>query len=185
MLADAAPYAVISSDLARARATAEPVARRCGVPLRLDERLRELHLGQWQGLTLGEACERFPEEHAAWVAGEDMRRGGGESFRDAGERAHASLVEAMAAAPPGATVIAVTHGGTARAALGRLLELDWADWWRFTVLGNTCWSALVEARRGWRIERHNAGLGPLLGAPAGALDTGTRPLGRTGADPVK
>jgi len=185
VLVQASPYAVISSDLARARATAEPIAARCDLPLQLDARLRELHLGAWQGLTLAEARERFPDEHAAWVAGEDVRRGGGESFRDAGERAHACLVEAVEAVPPGATVIAVTHGGTARAALGRLLELDAPEWWRFTVLGNTCWSTLVEARRGWRLERHNTGLGPLLGAATGALDTGTRPVGSPDAEPVK
>ncbi len=44
-----------------------------------------------------------------------------------------------------------------------LLELDAATAWRLAPLGNTCWSVLVEGERGWRLERHNAGLGPLVG----------------------
>ena len=63
----------------------------------------------------------------------------------------------------GGTLLAVTHGGTARAALGLLLELPDASWGRFAPLGNTCWSVLVEASFGWRLERHNTSAGPLVG----------------------
>jgi len=54
-LAEAVPHAVVSSDLARARRTAEAVAARAGVPLVLDVRLREISLGAWEGLTSEEA----------------------------------------------------------------------------------------------------------------------------------
>jgi len=46
-------------------------------------------------------------------------------------------------------------------------------------LGNACWSVLVEADRGWRLERHNTGLGSPLGAPQGAHDVGDRTAERT------
>jgi probable phosphoglycerate mutase len=183
VLAEAAPYAVISSDLSRALVTAEAVGARAGVEVRVDVRLREIALGTWQGLTVEEARQRFPDEHAAWVAGEDKRRGGGETYREAAERATACLRETMAAAPDGATLIAVTHGGTARAALGGLLELDPSTWWRISPLGNTCWSVLVEGERGWRLERHNTGLGPLVGAAMGAHDLGSRPVGGQTSSP--
>jgi probable phosphoglycerate mutase len=172
VLAEAEPYAVLSSDLTRALDTARAVADRTGAPLILDARLRELDLGDWQGLTTEEARQAFPEQHAAWRAGEDVRRGGGETYREAGERAVACIREALSDLPDGGTLIAVTHGGTARGAMGCLLGLPEAHWWSFAPLGNTCWTVLVEADRGWRVERHNASLGPLVGIATGAYDVG-------------
>ena len=177
VLAEAAPVAVLTSDLARARETARPVAASCGAAVTLDPRLREIDLGTWQGLTPEQARERYPEEYAAWHAGADVPRGGGETYAQAGDRAAACVREALAAVPPGQTLVAVTHGGTARAALGVLLEIDHSQWGRFAPLGNCCWSVLVEADWGWRLERHNAGLGPLVGPATGAHDLGTRPVG--------
>jgi probable phosphoglycerate mutase len=183
VLAEASPYAVLSSDLSRALVTAQAIGERAGLAVVPDVRLREISLGGWEGLTVDEARARFPDEHSAWVAGEDKRRGGGETYREASARATACLREAAAAAPDGATVIAVTHGGTARAALGGLLELDPAAWWRISPLGNTCWSVLVEGERGWRLERHNTGLGPLVGAAVGAHDLGSRAVGGRTSSP--
>jgi broad specificity phosphatase PhoE len=182
-LADAAPYAVLSSDLSRALVTAEAIADRVRLPVEVDPRLREISLGSWEGLTGEEARAQFPAEHASWLAGEDLARGGGETYRQAGERATGCLEAAIDAAPAGATVIAVSHGGTIRGALGQLLGLGPADWWRFSPLGNTCWSVLVEGDRGWRLERHNTGLGPLVGAATGAHDLGSRPVGGQTASP--
>jgi probable phosphoglycerate mutase len=183
VLAETTPYAVVSSDLSRALVTAEAIAARAGMSAIPDERLREISLGGWEGLTIDEVHERFPEEYAAWVAGIDNPRGGGETYRQAAERATACLREWIDKAPTGGTVIAVTHGGTARATLGGLLELDPKDWWRIAPLGNTCWSVLVEGERGWRLERHNAGLGPLVGAAMGAHDLGSRPVGGQTSSP--
>jgi broad specificity phosphatase PhoE len=185
VLAEAQPHAVMSSDLARALDTARAVADRTGAPLTADARLRELDLGEWQGLTMEEARAAFPEQHAAWRAGEDVRRGGGETYREAGERAAACIREALVDVPDGGTLIAVTHGGTARGAMGSLLELPQKHWWRFAPLGNTCWSALVEVDRGWRLERHNTGLGPLVGIATGGHDATTRPFASPAAEPVK
>jgi probable phosphoglycerate mutase len=182
-LAEASPYAVVSSDLSRARDTAEAVASRARVTLRTDERLREIALGEWQGLTGEEAAERFPDEHAAWRRGEDVRRGGGETYWDAGVRAAECIRSLLESLPDGRTLIAVTHGGTARGALGVLLELPVEGWWRLSPLGNTCWSVLVEADLGWRLERHNTGLGPLIGAATGAHDLGSRPVGGSSTSP--
>ena len=177
VLATAAPVAVVTSDLARARDTAGPLAAAASAPLIEDPRLRELHLGTWQGLTSDQARERYPDEHAAWRAGEDVSRGGGETYRQAGDRAAACVRDALRDVPAGGTLVAVTHGGTARAALGVLLDVEPARWGRFAPLGNCCWSVLVEAEWGWRLERHNAGLGPLVGPANGAHDLGSRPVG--------
>jgi len=173
VLARTAPYALISSDLLRARDTAQLVADAADVPLALDVRLRELDLGQWQGLTSEQARELFADEHAAWRAGVDVRRGGGETYAEAGARAAACVLSVDL--PPGRTLVAVTHGGTARAAVAILLELPSEQAWRLAALGNCCWSVLVEADRGWRLERHGAEVGTPVGRPVGGHDLGSRP----------
>ena len=150
------PAVLLSSDLVRAHDTAQALSAAAGLPVVTDPRLRELYLGTWQGLTGAEAAVQDPDEHAAWRAGRDVARGGGETYRDAAERAVACLQDHLPALGAGQVLIAVTHGGTARAALGLLLELPPASWGRLAPLGNACWSVLIEAEWGWRLERHGA-----------------------------
>ena len=64
---------VVSSDLSRAAETAATLTALLGVPLRLDERLREHGMGSWEGLTRSEVAERFPEQYADWTAGRPVR----------------------------------------------------------------------------------------------------------------
>ena len=160
------PAVIVTSDLRRARDTAAVIAGATGLPLLVDARLRELDLGRWQGLTSAEAAAQFPEEHAAWHRGQDVPRGGGETYADAGARAAACVLELL---PAAGTLLAVTHGGTARGTIGTLLDLPADSWWRLAPLGNTCWAVLVEAERGWRLERHGLGVYP-AGGPDGASD---------------
>lgn len=170
MLAALEPAVLLSSDLARAAATVSPLASATGLPVAYDARLRELHLGAWQGLTLSEAAEQYPDEHAAWRAGTDVARGGGETYADAAARACACLLEHLPELPPGRTLVAVTHGGTARATLAALLELPAASWGRLTGLDNCGWSVLVEHPLGWRLEQHGVRVAvPVPHADAAAL----------------
>ena len=154
------PDAVVSSDLSRARDTAEAVGLEAGVDVTIDERLREINLGEWEGLTRAEARTRFPDEYARWQAGEDARRGSGETYAEAGARAVSCVVEWLDRLGPGSTLVAVTHGGTARAAIGTLLGMDPDSWWRLAPLSNCRWSLLADIGRGWRLEEHNAGSPP-------------------------
>jgi broad specificity phosphatase PhoE len=154
------PDAIVSSDLSRAADTARAVTAEVGVELALDPRLREIDLGAWQGLTRAEARERYPDEYAGWQAGEDERRGGGETYAEVGARAAECVVEWLDTLGAGATLVAVTHGGTARATIGTLLGLPPDTWWRLAPLGNCRWSLLGDIGRGWRLEEHNAGSPP-------------------------
>ena len=74
-LADTPLDAVYSSDLRRARETAEAVATKHGLPLHVLPELREVDVGSWSGLTRLEAEERFPEAFARW-------RDGGQGWED-------------------------------------------------------------------------------------------------------
>jgi glucosyl-3-phosphoglycerate phosphatase len=162
-----APALLLSSDLRRAADTAAAVSRAAGVEVLLDARLRELDLGSWQGLTSEQARDQHPPQWSDWRAGRDTPRGGGETYAQAGARAASCVREGLARTPAGGTLLAVTHGGTARAALGVLLELHPGSWGRLAPLGNACWSTLVEAPWGWRLERHGAEVGPSVGLPDG------------------
>ncbi len=150
------PAALLSSDAARARQTAHALADRCGLDPVLDPRLREADLGAWEGLTRDEAAERFPEEYAAWRRGTDVCRGGGEPPTAVAERAYAALADALVPLDTGQTLVAVTHGATARAIIGRLLDLDPAAWRRLCTIGHGRWAVLERVPFGWRLAEFNA-----------------------------
>lgn len=162
------PAAVVSSDLSRAAATAEALVSLTGHQLKLDPGLRETYLGSWQGLTRAEVDARHPGEEAAWLRGELERRGGGESMPEVAERALTAVSAALDDLGPDDTLVAVTHGGSGRVLIGRLLELPPAHWRVLGVLSNCCWSVLSQHNDGrWALTEHNAGTLP---TPLLALD---------------
>ena len=71
-LAEYEPARIIASDLRRAVDTARPIAERTGLEIELDKRLRERGYGPWEGLTMREIAERFPEDHARWRSQEPL-----------------------------------------------------------------------------------------------------------------
>lgn len=106
--------AVYTSDLARARETAAIVAARLGVDVVLRRELREIDVGEWEGLTWDDIDARFPNGRRRWEErGHGWERG--ESYDQLGERVVAALRE-IAAAHPGGRVLVVGHGGTIRSA---------------------------------------------------------------------
>jgi probable phosphoglycerate mutase len=103
--------AVYSSDLARAIATATPLAATVGVAVRIDARLKERGFGLFEGSTYAEAEAKWPHEYAIWRQRDPGHAvPGGESFRDARVRVMACLDE-IAHRHAGQTVAIVTHGG--------------------------------------------------------------------------
>lgn len=104
---------VYASDLARARETAEIVAARLGLPVRLDERLRERSFGAWEGKTAPEIEAQFRDAHARWLAGEGAGAEDAEAFADFAARVQGFLADVLARHPDG-TVLVVAHGGSIR-----------------------------------------------------------------------
>jgi broad specificity phosphatase PhoE len=114
-LVSASFEALVSSDLRRARETAEIVSRAIGLPLVCDVRLRERDLGDWSGLTTAEIEARWPAELARVRARDPaVRPGGGESIRDAAARAR-GFFEELARNGAAGRVGIVAHGGVIRA----------------------------------------------------------------------
>lgn len=114
------PPVVVTSDLRRARQTAEMVAGACGADLVVDPALREMDLGTWEALTPAEVEDRFPEEYRRWRAGEDVARGGGETRVEAASRVTPVLLALAASAAPGRPPVVVAHGLVLQAAMAAL-----------------------------------------------------------------
>lgn len=152
------PSRVVSSDLERARVTAEEVGAACGIEVALDPRWREIHAGGWQGLTADQVLAQYPEDADRLITGEDFRRGGhGESLADVAERTRAALTELTAAMEDEECVVIATHGVTGRTLVAELTGIDQSLAWRVLAgLGNCHWGALEEGRAGWRITQWNA-----------------------------
>jgi broad specificity phosphatase PhoE len=147
--------AVYTSDLKRALVTAEAIAARHGLPVRLAPGLREIHLGRWQGLQYSAARELDPEAHAALMADpvNTRRPGGGESWADLERRVTIAFNE-IAAANLDETICVVGHGGTLRALLAEALGLSFASARRLAT-DNTSVSVLVGEPDDWRLTLFN------------------------------
>ncbi|TAL21424.1 MAG: histidine phosphatase family protein [Frankiales bacterium] len=123
-LAGSGATAVYTSDLLRALRTAEPIARALGAPMEVRPGLREQCVGIYQGRRSRDVwAETDPE---AWGR-VDWRPEGGESISDVAERLMPVLDELRACSGP---VVVVTHGDTARIAVGLLrgaavAEIPW------------------------------------------------------------
>ncbi len=105
-----------SSDLSRARETAEIIGSRVGLEPTLDPRLREGDRGRWEGHRFIDIKRSDPELYAAWMrGGPDFRFPGGESLVEQQERVMAALVDIHATRELPA--LAVCHGGCIRVIL--------------------------------------------------------------------
>jgi probable phosphoglycerate mutase len=151
------PDAIVSSDLHRAADTAAALAARTGLTVGYDKRLRERFFGDWQGRTMPEVAELFPEQYARWTAGQEVG-GEVESLADLGERVSDALRAAAELAPPGGTVVVATHGAAARQGLGHLLGWPPAQLRTLRALQNCHWVELTHDReRGWQVAAYNVG----------------------------
>ncbi len=160
VLAELSPTRIVSSDLVRARATAQELADLTDLRVRTDVGLRETHAGEWEGLTRAQIDERFPGQMSMWSADPDIRPGGGENRREVAQRVLDAVDRALVGLAPDGTLVVTTHGGAARAGIGALLGLPAEHWAMLGVLANCAWSVLEEGAGGhgprWRLAEYNA-----------------------------
>lgn len=160
LLASLKPDAIVASDLKRAAATASELAALTGLEVTHEEGLQETYAGEWQGLTHDEIITRFGDQYNAWKRGESVRRGGGELETEVADRAAPIVLRHAEKLPEDGTLVVVSHGGTIRTTIGRLLGLESHHWEGLGGLSNCCWSVLGQGARGWRLLEHNAGTLP-------------------------
>jgi broad specificity phosphatase PhoE len=118
-----APQAIWSSDLARARQTAEAIAVPLGLTVQTTALLRETNLGAWEGLTRPEIEARGDAEHLARYLRDPLtcRPPGGETLEAAWERMVQAGQEIRARHPAGQVAV-VGHGGSLRVLLCEALD---------------------------------------------------------------
>jgi probable phosphoglycerate mutase len=132
---------IVSSDLTRAKETAEEIAKASGAEIIFDRQVREVDVGAWTGLAYEEVERRFPEEWAAWRAGVDLPRGGGETYAGLATRV-AGALQRIARDHVGKRVLVVSHGAALRSAI--CLALGISPSWNAPIAGlhNTSLSKL-------------------------------------------
>ena len=112
--------ALYTSNLQRARATADIVSGRIGrIPI-LDERLREVDAGEWSGKSKKMLSKAYPDAWKAWRAGKGFPPNG-ETYQHVGKRSIQALHE-LSRSHLGECVVLVTHSGVIRAILAEVLQ---------------------------------------------------------------
>lgn len=161
MLASLPPSAIICSDLMRTQQTAAPLVELTGIAPILDEGLRETYAGEWEGKTRPVLLEEYGDDLHRWSADPHMRAGViGETRLEVADRMVAAVDRGLALIPDDGVLIVVTHGGAARAGIGKLLGLPPEHWAALGVLTNCSWSVLLENTSqgpAWRLQEYNAG----------------------------
>ncbi|OBF91502.1 histidine phosphatase [Mycobacterium sp. 852014-52450_SCH5900713] len=143
------PLLIVSSDLHRAYDTAIRLGERTGLPIRVDPRLRETHLGDWQGLTHTEVDTQAPGARLAWREDATWAPHGGESRVDVAARSVPLVTELVSGEPEWGgpqhadrPVVLVAHGGLIAALSAALLKLPVANWPTLGGMGNASWVQL-------------------------------------------
>jgi len=170
VLAKRQPLLIVSSDLGRALDTAICLGERAGMPVQVDTRLRETHLGDWQGLTHLEVDAAAPGARLAWRDNARWAPHGGESRVDVAARSMPVVAELVASQSewggdePDRPVVLVAHGGLIAALTAALLRLPVDNWPILGGMGNCSWvqlsgrsgpdAALTDIR--WRLDVWNA-----------------------------
>ncbi len=170
ILAGMKPTAIISSDLMRARTTAQLLADLTGLEVGIDKDLRETNGGLWEGKTGKENREEDFHNFIRWIDGDDNPAGTtGEKRSEVALRAVGALNRALEGKSDQLLIVA-THGGTARCVLGELLNLPRSHWGVIGGLSNASWSIVQRNPRQWRLVEHNAGSIPeeIYGEESGA-----------------
>jgi len=166
VLAALRPDAIVASDLARAAQTAAALAGIVDLPVHHDQRLRERHFGDWQGMSGGEVSAAYPEDYRRWRQGGSDLGHGIEDIDDVAKRGAAALSDAVAGVPSGGTVVVATHGAIARYAIGQILGWSRESTSRMMALRNCHWTELrVHPVRGWMLVAHNVGPDPAATEP--------------------
>jgi broad specificity phosphatase PhoE len=115
---------VFSSSMLRARQTAEAIAGELGVAVEVVRDLQECDVGAWEGLDWGTISQRFPNEHASFVANSaEVPYLGGESYGDVLRRAR-PVVGRLLDENAGRSIAVVAHNVVNRTILADLLGVD-------------------------------------------------------------
>lgn len=137
--------AVYSSNLSRAKETAQTIASQMGLPVQEVAELHEVNYGDWEGVNEREIATRWPDEFKEWRAQPmDVQIPGGESFTEMRNRAYGAF-RTIARSHPDENVAVVAHKSVNRVILCCLMGVD-PNLYRRIGQGNACVN-IVEVRQ--------------------------------------
>ncbi len=100
-----------TSDLSRARETAEIITSSLGIEPENIPGLREIDMGNWEGLSWEKVGERFPGEQKAWIENPlKSGPGGGENISQAAERFREKVYSITDPVTNHSPILIVAHG---------------------------------------------------------------------------
>ena len=120
--------AVYSSDLSRARVTAEIIVSSHHAEITACAELREVNFGELEGLTFAEVGQLYPEVAKLWVAGNpELKYPGGESIEEFSQRV-GQFRPRLESNTPQETVLIVAHSASLRILLCYLMGWEPRHW---------------------------------------------------------
>ncbi|HKB34204.1 MAG TPA: histidine phosphatase family protein [Candidatus Dormibacteraeota bacterium] len=135
-----------ASDLKRAFETAQAIESLVDLKPDPTAGLREIYLGEWEGLRTDEIAQRFPEAWARWTEKPDWDLvPGGEGAARFESRVNASLDEILGRHAQG-DILLVTHGGVIQVALHRVIGRPSTGLFPFKIQNASI--SVIEAREG-------------------------------------
>lgn len=164
---------MVASPLVRAYETAEIVHEalvNAGInchPLESDPRLIERSYGDFEGCTIAEIQQKYPEELEEWRLTGESTHAQIEPSDRVGNRIIQAALDAVEKSADDETVVVVSHGSAITRGIITLLGLNPLNFDGLRSLGNCHWSEMVLAGGGgsgasgaqrWRLSTHNVGV---------------------------
>jgi broad specificity phosphatase PhoE len=129
-LADEPIAAIYASPLQRAMETAEPTARRFGLPVQPLKGIIDINYGDWQEHPHSEVARLFPALYRQWLQEPHLvQPPGGESLEEVRDRAMAAVHQVMARHPD-QIILVVAHQVVNKVLVCAMLGLDNSHFWR-------------------------------------------------------
>lgn len=133
LLSDVKLSAIYTSPCARTLETARSLAAHRSLPVISEERLRERHFGDWEGLYFHEIEQQYPEDYQRWKRDNaGFAPAGGETVYALRDRLVLAITEILAR-HRGETIGIVSHVGPIRVAISEAIELPLAFYRRLTI----------------------------------------------------
>ena len=150
------PAAVYSSPLSRARDVACQIESYTGLPVNIEPRITEMHMGALEGVTIQQMREGWPDLYQGWRRdASSVTMPDGESLGDVQVRAMDAFDDIDRRHDVDDTVIVVTHNFTIRCIVAAVLDLPLANINHMDLsLGSR--TTITTGRRGRRLNGYNA-----------------------------
>ncbi|OOM77962.1 histidine phosphatase family protein [Clostridium sp. BL-8] len=134
---------IYASPLSRALETANILVGNTSKEVIIAPEIREINFGEWEGLTVKDIREKYPEVFKTWRTDKKESKicGGDSSILNASNRARNCILN-IVSKHKGEKIVIVAHGGIIKAGLIGIFEWDMTMYHKI-ALGNTCINTIV------------------------------------------